>query len=94
MGVASVILGFGLQGILADLFATVSIYTDAPFEIGDTIMVGTDTGKVLRIGMKSTSLQSVNGPELIIANKDIISARVSNISRAHQRRIALTIAVK
>ena len=93
MGVLSVFAGLGMQSALSDFFATISLYSDAPFEVGDTIMIGTETGTVLRIGTRSTSIRSVHGPEVVIANKDLVTSRVTNISRADYRRIALLVAI-
>ncbi len=43
-------------------------------------------GTVEHIGIKSTRLRSISGEQIIIANADIIKARVRNFGRMGDRR--------
>ena len=47
-----------IQNILADVFASVSIILDKPYQIGDFIVVGDSMGTVERIGMKVEKLEA------------------------------------
>jgi small-conductance mechanosensitive channel len=89
LGIGGVAIAFALQGILSDLFASFSIYFDKPFRIGDFIIVGTDSGIVEKIGIKSTRLRTLQGEELVISNAELTTARVQNFKKMQERRIVM-----
>ena len=89
LGIGGIAIGLALQNILGDLFASLSIVLDKPFVIGDTLTVGTDSGTVEHIGLKSTRLRSLSGEQIVFSNGDLLSARVRNFERMTERRVVL-----
>ncbi|MDD5317973.1 MAG: mechanosensitive ion channel family protein [Candidatus ainarchaeum sp.] len=87
LGVGGIAIAFALQSALADMFASFSIYFDKPFKVGDYIAIGTDTGIVKKIGIKSTRIETVQGEELVVSNQDLVASRVRNYKRMKRRRI-------
>jgi len=79
LGVSSVVLVFALQNILIDLFSSLSIYLDRPFQVGDFINVGQENGWVKKIGIRSTRLESIDGQKIIISNRLLTTATVQNL---------------
>lgn len=88
LGVGGIAIAFALQGILGDLFSSLSIYLDKPFRIGDFITVGADSGVVEKIGIKTTRIRTLQGEELVVSNTELTSARVQNFKKMDERRIA------
>ncbi len=93
LGVGGVAVAFALQNILSDIFASFSIYFDRPFQIGDFIVIGQDKGTVKHIGIKSTRLQTLEGQELVISNKELTNARINNYKKMKRRRANFTIGI-
>jgi len=93
LGVGGIAIAFALQSVLGDAFSAFSIYFDRPFEIGDFITVGSYSGTVTHISMKSTRLQLLQGEELVISNKELTSGSLRNYKKMDKRRIELTIGV-
>ncbi len=93
LGIGGIAIAFALQGILKDLFASFSIFLDQPFKVGDYVKIGTDSGTIKRIGIKTSRIQTLSGEELILANIDITSSRVRNFSRMKKRRVKYDIGV-
>jgi len=93
LGIGGVAIAFALQGILSDIFASFSIYFDRPFKIGDYIVVGDDSGTVKNIGIKSTRIQTLQGEELVISNKQLTEARIHNYKKMEKRRNVFTLTV-
>jgi small-conductance mechanosensitive channel len=93
LGVGGIALALAVQKVLGDLFASISIMIDKPFEIGDLINVGTIWGTVETIGVKTTRIRALTGEQVIIANSDLLDSRVSNFKRMSERRITLGISV-
>ncbi len=87
LGVGGIAIAFALQNILGDFFAAFSIYFDKPFETGDYIVVGEDSGTVKKIGIKSTRIETLRGEELIISNKKLTETRIHNFKKMQKRRI-------
>lgn len=94
LGLASVAIAFALQNVLADIFASVSIYFDKPFTKGDFIITKEDMGFVQKIGIKSTRIKTLNGEELIISNRELTETRVRNFKHMEKRRVALNVVVQ
>jgi small-conductance mechanosensitive channel len=87
LGVGGIAVAFALQGVLGDLFASFSLYFDKPFRIGDFIVIGSDSGTVEKIGIKSTRMRTLQGEELVVSNTELTTARVQNFKKMSERRI-------
>ena len=86
LGIGGIAIALAVQTVLGDLLASMSIALDKPFGVGDFLTVDTFQGTVEHIGVKSTQLRSISGEQIIIANADIIKARVRNFGRMRERR--------
>lgn len=93
LGIGGVAIAFALQSILGDIFACFSIYLDKPFQTGDFIIVGEDLGVVKKIGIKSTRIQTLQGEELVMSNKELTETRVHNYKKMEKRRILFSFGV-
>jgi len=87
-------LGFGLQEIVANFVSGLIVLAERPIRIGDTITVGTVTGKVLGIKARATVVVDSDSREVIIPNKALITERVINWTLSDQTsRLLLKIRV-
>ena len=93
LGIGGIAIAFALQNILGDIFSSFSIYLDKPFRVGDFIIVGNDMGVVKKIGIKSTRIQTLQGEELVVSNKELTETRVHNYKKMEKRRIVFTFGV-
>jgi small-conductance mechanosensitive channel len=93
LGIGGVAVALAVQNILGDLFASLSIVVDKPFVAGDFIVVGTEAGKVIDVGLKTTRVQSLSGEELIFSNSDLLTSRIRNFGRMKERRALFTFGV-
>lgn len=93
LGIGGVAIAFALQNVLTDIFASFSIFFDKPFKVGDFIVIGKDAGTVKRVGIKSTRLETLQGEELVISNKELTETRVHNYKRMKKRRVSFNIGI-
>lgn len=93
LGIGGIAIGLGVQSILEDLFASVSITVDQPFVIGDFIEVNGKTGIVEHIGIKSTRLRALTGEQIVMGNAAITSNEIRNFQKLEQRRVSITVGV-
>lgn len=93
LGVGGIAIALAAQTVLGDLFSYFVIFFDKPFEIGDAIVMGTQSGTIEYIGIKTTRIRSVNGEQLIIPNTDLTKLTIQNFKRLDKRRELFTIKV-
>jgi small-conductance mechanosensitive channel len=93
LGLGGIAIALAVQKILGDLFASISIMLDKPFEVGDLINTDMVTGFVESIGIKTTRIRSINGEQVIISNGDLLESRVTNLKRMAERRIIFGVSV-
>jgi small-conductance mechanosensitive channel len=94
LGIGGIAIAFALQRVLGDLFSSLSIYFDKPFKQGDYVVVDADSGTVVKVGILSTRIKTLQGQELTIPNSELAKARINNYKRMERRRIAFTIGVE
>ena len=82
--IASVVLGLALQDTLGNLFAGLSLQLERPFEVGDTVSVGTDTGRVLQLGWRATRLETKRREIITLPNNQLAKQTVKNYSRGNE----------
>jgi small-conductance mechanosensitive channel len=93
LGVGGVAVALAVQNILGDLFASMSIVLDKPFEIGDFIIIDSFMGTVEHIGLKTTRLRSLSGEQIVFANSDLLKSRIKNYKRMEERRVVFLLGV-
>ncbi|MFG6428387.1 mechanosensitive ion channel family protein [Roseateles sp. LYH14W] len=87
LGVGGIAVALAAQNILGDLFASVAIALDKPFEVGDFIVLGSVSGTVERVGVKTTRIRSLGGEQVVMSNTELLKQTVSNYKRLRERRI-------
>lgn len=93
LGIGGIAIALAAQNILGDLFASLAIVLDKPFEIDDYIVVGDMSGTVEQIGIKTTRIRALSGEELVCSNADLLGSRVRNYRRMRERRALINIGV-
>jgi small-conductance mechanosensitive channel len=93
LGIGGVAVALAVQNILGDLFASLSIMLDKPFELGDFIIVGDVLGWVEHIGLKTTRVRGLGGEQVVFSNGDLLKSRIHNHKRLQRRRVAFIVRV-
>ena len=71
LGILALVIGFGAQSLIEDIFAGLFILFEGRFFVGDIISVDGFRGTVKTIGIVSTQIEDVGGNVRIINNSDI-----------------------
>ena len=87
LGALGVGIGLGLQGIVNNFVSGIILIFDRPLRIGDTVEVGDKKGRVKEISIRSSTLLTPDGAEVIIPNGDLLSHNIVNwtLSNNHIR---------
>jgi hypothetical protein len=77
-GTLGVGLGFGLQNVIANFVSGLILTFERPIQVGDKIEVGEVLGNVKQIGVRSSTVRTFDGSEVIVPNADLNSNQVVN----------------
>ena len=80
LGIFAAALAFAAQKTLENLFGTFSIAGDRPFDVGDYVSVGQDTGTVEEVGLRSTRIRTLARTLVTVPNGLVAAGRVENFS--------------
>ncbi|MYL22976.1 mechanosensitive ion channel [Halomonas alkaliantarctica] len=80
-GVVGIAVGFAARDTLANLFAGFFIIADAPYKLGDYIVLDTgDRGEVTKVGIRSTRLRTRDDVEITVPNAEMANTKIYNES--------------
>jgi small-conductance mechanosensitive channel len=78
VGALGVGIGFGLQAIVNNFVSGLILLFERPIKTGDTVQVGQVSGEVKRIGVRSSTVRTPSGAEIIVPNSTLVSDSVTN----------------
>ena len=76
---------------MKNIFGAFTIFTDKPFNIGDTIRVDSFEGTVIDVGARSTKIMDYDKRIITFPNYKITDANIINISSEPKRRVVLNL---
>jgi MscS family membrane protein len=80
-GVVGIAVGFAARDTLANLFAGFFIIADAPYKMGDYVVLDNgERGEITKVGIRSTRLLTRDDVEIIIPNSEMANTKVVNES--------------
>lgn len=87
LGVGGIAIALAVQTLLSDVFSSLSIGIDKPFEIGDFVVFGSVPGNIEHIGLRTTHIRSLSGEQVVCSNSDLLKRVLYNYKRMNTRRI-------
>lgn len=98
--VGSLLAGVSLGGLaftlaardtVANLFGSISIFADQPFQVGDWVVIDGHEGVVTEVGMRSTRIRTFYDSVIAIPNSVVANAAVDNYGQRRYRRCLVTL---
>ncbi|WP_026969366.1 mechanosensitive ion channel family protein [Algoriphagus terrigena] len=93
LGAAGLAIGLALQGSLSNFAGGVLILLFKPFKVGDVIEGQGNTGKVTKIDILYTHLNTFDNKEVVIPNGNLANSEVVNMTSQPTRRVDLKVGV-
>ncbi|MDA1008809.1 MAG: mechanosensitive ion channel [Planctomycetota bacterium] len=94
LGIGAAAIALASQQTLSNLFGGASVMADRVVKPGDSCQIGSISGTVERIGLRSTQLRTADRTLLIVANGDLSQSRVENLSNRDGFRFQTTLNLK
>jgi small-conductance mechanosensitive channel len=89
-GIIGLALGFAVRDTVENFIASLLLSVRQPFRPNDTIEIGGDVGKVIRLTSRATILLSFDGNHIRIPNATVFKSRIINYTRNRERRFQFT----
>jgi MscS family membrane protein len=86
LGIAGAALALAGKESIENIIASFIIFLDKPFFTGDTVKVNAFSGKVERIGLRSTRIRTNDKTLITVPNKQMVDSVVDNLSFRSFRR--------
>lgn len=91
-GALSVGIGFGLQNVVNNFISGLILIYEKPVQEGDTVEVDTLMGRVSNIGIRSSTLSTYDGAEVVVPNSNLISNQLINWTLSdNKKRVELKV---
>ncbi|MFC2142407.1 mechanosensitive ion channel family protein [Acidobacteriota bacterium] len=85
-GALGIGIGFGLQNLVNNFVSGLILIFERPIKVGDTIEFSSLRGQVMRIGIRSSTIRTWEGAEVIVPNGNLISSEVINWTLSDRKR--------
>jgi len=93
-GALGVGIGFGLQNVVNNFASGLILIFERPIKVGDRVETATHRGVVTRIGIRSSTVRTFDGAEVVLPNADLVSKEVINWTLSDQvRRVDIRVGV-
>lgn len=94
LGLGGLALAMASKDAVANLFGSITVAVDRPFEVGDWIVMSGAEGTVEKIGFRSTRIRTFYNSQITVPNSLLTTAIVDNMGRRRYRRIKTTLGVQ
>jgi small conductance mechanosensitive channel len=84
---------FAIQDDLRNMWSGMQLQARRPYNLGDQISTGEWTGTVEAIKLRSTTLRTPSGQEVVVPNANIMLRGIDNLSAEPVRRTTLRVGV-
>jgi small-conductance mechanosensitive channel len=86
VGTLGVGIGFGLQNVVNNFVSGLILLYERPVQVGDVVEIGTTVGTVQRIGIRSSTIATFQGAEVVVPNGNLISGELVNWTLSDRKR--------
>lgn len=94
LGIGGLALAMASKDAVSNLFGSVTVLVDRPFEVGDWVNTPGAEGTVEEVGFRSTRIRTFYNSQISVPNSLLTTAIVDNMGRRRYRRIKTTLGVQ
>jgi small conductance mechanosensitive channel len=90
VGVLGLALGFAFQDIAANFMSGFIMTLYRPFEVSDMVEIADKKCKIVRVALRATEVETLDGLTILVPNKAIFQNPIINYTRTRCRRMDLS----
>lgn len=87
LGLGGLAFALAAKDTISNIFGSITILVDRPFQIGDWVTIGKADGVVESVGIRSTRIRTFYDSLITIPNSELINAQIDNYGARTYRRI-------
>jgi MscS family membrane protein len=89
VGIGGIAFALAAKDTVENLFGSVTVLLDRPFQIGDWVVIGDVEGTVEEVGFRSTRVRTFYNSLVTVPNSKLVNANVDNYGARFKRRIKM-----
>ena len=93
VGIGGVAVALAAKDTVENLFGSVTVLTDRPFQIGDWVKIGDVEGSVEELGFRSTRIRTFYNSLITVPNAKMTTAVIDNMGRRRYRRVKCSLGI-
>mgnify|MGYP001159672267 CR=1 FL=1 len=93
LSIGGLAFAFAAQDTIKNLFGSIMIFIDRPFQIGDYVSIGGVGGVVEEVGFRSTRIRTLQSSLVSIPNGALADQTVDNLGKRQFRRFNTTLGI-
>jgi MscS family membrane protein len=93
LGIGGIAFALAAKDTVANIFGSLTILLDRPFQMGDWVRIGDVDGTVESVGMRSTRIRTFYNSLVSVPNSELLNATIDNMGERQYRRISTTLAL-
>jgi len=93
-GLGGMAVAFAAQDAISNVFGSLTVLLDRPFEVGDWIVTDGVEGDVEAVGFRSTRIRTFYNSLVTLPNSQLTTAAVDNMGRRRYRRFRTILGVQ
>ncbi len=86
LGIGGLAFALAAQDTLGNLFGSLTVLLDRPFQVGDWVVIGSVEGTVEEVGFRSTRIRTFYNSRITLPNSKLTSAAIDNYGERQYRR--------
>lgn len=94
LGIGGLAFAFAAKDTIANLFGSLMLVLDRPFDIGDYIVAGSIEGTVVEVGFRSTRVRTFYDSIVTISNGNLMNQSIDNKGKRRYRRLVTTLGLE
>lgn len=93
-GITGLAVGFAAKEAIGNVFGSIGLLADRVYKVGDYISFDGFEGTVTDVNFRSTTITTLEGFEVNIPNNLLANNEITNVSKAKQRRIDISVDIE
>ncbi len=86
LGLGGLAFALAAKDTVSNLFGSLTVLFDQPFQVGDVVTIGDVTGTIEEVGFRSTRIRTAYNSLVTLPNSHLTSAAIDNLGARSRRR--------